>query len=290
MIPYILAAVLSNVAYALADNTNGLAVKQNQPLRVALWVTTYGIVIFLIPLLLFFEDELQRLTLSTGLVMVGLNVLINVGYLCFVTGMRRGSVTLTGVLGGSFPAVTTLTALVFLGERVTPEQFFMIILVLAGIVLSSIRGQVANLVSDLRTSGVIFGLGACVCWGVYFALVRFPVEQVGWFLPQYSALVVGFVMFHGLAWRSGDRTVGAWPKLWWLVAMTGTLQVTGSMLYNYAISQGTTAIVAPIAGSSPALFVVMAYFIFKERLNKKQWIGIVLALTGIIGLATLSSS
>ncbi len=79
------------------------------------------------------------------------------------------------------------------------------------------------------------------------------------------------------------------PQLPIIIAVASSLQVAGSMLFNYAISQGPTTIVAPIAGSSPAVFVVIAHFIFKERLNTYQNVGIITALAGIIGLSLLSA-
>lgn len=96
-------------------------------------------------------------------------------------------------------------------------------------------------------------------------------------------------MFFIIAKVTKDKDVMTKPKLIWLVAITAFLQVAGSTFFNYAISKGQTAIVAPIAGSSPAVFVALAFFIFKEKLNKKQWLGIVLALVGIISLSLLST-
>ncbi len=151
------------------------------------------------------------------------------------------------------------------------------------------QGKASNLIKDLHKSGAIFAFGAFFFWGVYFALVRIPVEQIGWFLPQYTSSFVGLLMFFIIAKVTKDKDVMTKPKLIWLVAITAFLQVAGRIFFNYAISKGQTAIVAPIAGSSPAVFVALAFFIFKEKLNKKQWLGIVLALVGIINLSLLST-
>ncbi len=286
---FILAAVLSNLSYAFADNANGLLSKKNKPLAIAFWATAFGILIFFIPAITIFSSELSRITPTNLAIMLAINILVNVGYLSFITGMNKGSVTLTGVIGGSFPAVTTVAALVFFGESVTMLQAVAIVIVLVGVALSSMHGRVKDLIGDLHKSGAIFAFGAFFFWGIYFALVRIPIQEIGWFLPQYTSSFVGIVMFWLLSLHVKDKSVTKRPNMVWLIAVTAFLQVAGSMLFNYAISQGQTAIVAPIAGSSPAVFVIIAHFLFRERLNRKQWAGILLALSGIVSLALFSN-
>ncbi len=286
---YILAAVLANLSYALADNGNGLIAKKNSPFKVAIWATIFALGLFLLPLLLFFGDDVARLTPTSVAWVLGTGVLVGLGYLSFIMGMSKGSVTLTGVIGGSFPVVTTLTALLFFGERVSLGQAGAIALILVGVALSSLEGSVRTLIRDIRSSALLFAFGAFFLWGVYFAVVRIPIERVGWFLPQYGANLINLPLFLLIARKAGERQLlRGLPKLPWLVAGVAALQIGGSMLYNYAISQGSTAIVAPIAGSSPAVFAVLAFFIFKEKLKRIQIVGIVAAIAGIVGLSLLS--
>jgi len=49
------------------------------------------------------------------------------------------------------------------------------------------------------------------------------------------------------------------------------------------------SVVAPIAGANPTLFVLLAFFVFKDRLTKQQILGIVLTLLGIVWLSFLSA-
>jgi len=58
--------------------------------------------------------------------------------------------------------------------------------------------------------------------------------------------------------------------------------------FNFAISRGLTTIVAPIADSYPALFVLLAFLIFKDPIKKQQIFSIVTTLFGIILLSVFS--
>lgn len=287
---YIFAAIITNLAYAFADVGNGFVAKKNSSVKVTLWVAMFACAIFAVPMFVSFGHELERLTPANVLWIFAVGSLGLLGYLCFVTGMNRGSVTLTGVIAGAFPAVSTFIALLFFNERVSALQAGAIAVILVGVVLSSLEGSLDTLIRDIRTSALVFAFGAMMLFGTFFALVRIPVEKVGWFLPQYLPNFLGIPLYLVIGRHLGEKEIlKKPPQLIWVIVLLAALQITGSMFYSYALTKGETAIVAPIAGSSPALFVVLAYFIFKERIKPIQWAGILTAVGGIVGLSLLSS-
>lgn len=282
---YIVAAILSNISFAVANNANGVLSKNNKPIKIAIWSSMIGLVLFFIPLVTIFRGDLAKLSVGTLFVMLAINLLVNTGYLFFITGMSRGSVTLTGVIAGSSSVLTAIVAIIFFGEKVSTSQLALITIVLVGMVLASISGSTKDLFDDFKKSGTIFAFGAFVCWGLYYALVRIPIEKVGWFLPQYSSGLTGLIIFTLVAIMSKEKRVLSKPKLLWLIVITAILQILGILFYNFAISKGQTSIVAPIQGSSTAVFVLIAYFVFHEKLNKKQWLGVALSILGIMFLS-----
>jgi len=70
--------------------------------------------------------------------------------------------------------------------------------------------------------------------------------------------------------------------------MAAVILGIGDFSFNFAISKGLTAIVAPIAGSYPTLFVVLSFLIFKDPIRKQQIFGIILTVIGIVLLSFLS--
>lgn len=287
--PYVLAAILSSFGYAVGDSFNGLVAKKNSSVVVGFWASIFCVMLFFLPLVIFFRDQLARVTVVNLLIIAGLTCVISFGYLAFITGMRKGSVMLTGVIAGSFPAVTTLISLVVFKERVTVLQMVAIVTVLAGIVLSSLNITNRRFLHDLKSSALLYAFAAFLLWGIYFALVRIPIERIGWFAPQYIMDVFSIFFFFLLARGRAEReAVLRLPKLAWLLALVSLAQLGASMLYNYAISQGPTSIVAPIAGSSPAFFVILAFIIFKEKLGASQKFGIVVTVAGVIALSAFN--
>ena len=62
-----------------------------------------------------------------------------------------------------------------------------------------------------------------------------------------------------------------------------------SAYFNLGLTLGYSSLIAPVAGSSPVLFVVLSRFVFKEPLTGQQKTGIIFALAGIvlIGISTI---
>jgi drug/metabolite transporter (DMT)-like permease len=284
-----LAAAITNLSYAVADVANGLILRRDSPLKVATWVAIFALAIFLVPLLVGFQEELARLDL-VGLVLIfAISSLGLTAYFCFLTGMKRAGVTLGGVITGSFPAVATVAALVFFGEHISAAQGGAIVVIVAGVLLSSLQGEVRTLFADIRASSLLWAFAAALLFGLFFALVRIPVERVGWFLPTYAGNIIGVPLYVLIARRSGEPDVLRPPQLALPIALIAAIQIGATMLYAYALTKGATAIVAPIAGSYPAVFVVLAYVVFRERIRAIQYVGVVGTVVGIVALSALSS-
>lgn len=285
---YLLAALLTSLSFAILNNLNGIISRKTSALAFSLWANIFGVILFL-PLVLLVSD----FDISDNLGYIGLSALlavcVNLGFLAFITAMRKGSITVTGVIGGSYPAVATLIGLFAFSNDVDMPELLAIILILAATTLSVLNTKPRLFIRNLGTSGAIYAFAALLLWGVFYGFIETVVEPLGWFFPVYLAYVVGLVLFSVIAIARGETKIFKPPTNKWLILIAAVLSVTGSSMYTLAVTSGPTAVVAPIAGSSPALFVVIAYFLFKEKLLKIQWFGIIFTVFGIICLAIVRS-
>lgn len=279
---YILAAIATSVMYAVSDTISGILSRKNHPLQLSIWSSCITIAALLPVLLLFFMADLQKLTLGVGLLLVVLSAFQAIGGVCFLFGMKQGSPMLTGIIAGSFPVVTIIVGMVLFQELPTVIQFAAIILILVGIVFASAHGSIRQLVRAAHSSGVGYAFGAMVLWGIYFALIKIPVHEVGLFVPQYASSVIGLIIYVMLARQLRVKNTKKVPKGIGLVVVSTFAMVVASLAYNYAITSGPVSLVAPIAGSSPVIFVVLAYVVFREKLTLRQWLGVLLTVTGIV--------
>jgi bacterial/archaeal transporter family protein len=67
--------------------------------------------------------------------------------------------------------------------------------------------------------------------------------------------------------------------------ISGILNGTGIILFNYAIQRGKASIVAPISSLGAGVAVILAVIILAERLTLIQTLGIVLGLVSVVLLS-----
>ncbi len=75
-----------------------------------------------------------------------------------------------------------------------------------------------------------------------------------------------------------------------LIAVAGILDAIGviAFLYGVAVDSATLPIIASLAGLTGAVTVGCALILLKEKPEFNQWIGILLAIAGVVLIAYIS--
>lgn len=279
-------ALIAFFGWGVGDIFGTLATRRLGSLSTSAWSMAVGVLIsvFFIPLI---QITIHNLTLNILVINILLGLIFLLGLICFNEGLRVGNPSMVGTVVASFAAVSVVLSIIFLKEKISINQIFSIALIFLGLILSVYTGFKKSKNTALK--GVMFALITMITWGIYYAFIKIPVESIGWFWPQVITLSLFPIVFIFMGAR-GERV--KIPSLkhaaLFLVLINGFLVGGGEFAYNFAISQGYTAIVAPIAGSYPVLFVILASFIFKERTTLGQKFGILTTLLGIVLLSILS--
>ncbi len=131
---------------------------------------------------------------------------------------------------------------------------------------------------------LFYALLAILWWGVWGALAK--AASAGMTPGQMQALfAIGMVPLAALAlWQlrgklEMDRRGAGYGIL------NGVFSGLGLLAYNAAISRGQASIVGPVTALFPVVTVVLAIVVLRERINRVQGAGIVLALGAIYLLA-----
>jgi len=283
----ILFALIAFVGWGTADIFGGFVARKIGGYSSA--VLSYVLSIILATLYIPFAlQELNNITLST---IIWLLILTPIGVIPLITlyeGIKVGNASLNGTIAGSFGGLVVILSVIFLGEKISSVQIVSILIILAGLILSSLDFKTLKAKQFLTDKGIPYAIISLITWGIYFTFVKIPIRDIGWFWPAYLSWWGFPIVLIFMKMKSIKLIFPKDGKLIKLMLVNGLLLTAALFAYNLAASKGQTAIVAPIASSYPALFAVLAYFVFKDRLSKQQIIGVIVTLFGIISLSLMS--
>jgi drug/metabolite transporter (DMT)-like permease len=71
-------------------------------------------------------------------------------------------------------------------------------------------------------------------------------------------------------------------SVWWLLLAVGVLDTAAFVANNAGLSTGQVSVVSVLASLYGAVTVLLSWIFLRERLERSQWLGIVLIFAGII--------
>ena len=129
--------------------------------------------------------------------------------------------------------------------------------------LSAVFAALTSILAKVGITGVESNLGTAIRTGVVLVMAWVIVFSKGKH-QHIKSLDKRELLFIGL---SGLATGGSW------------------LCYYYAIQNGIVSVVVPIDKLSILVTVVFSYFVFKEKLSKKAFIGLCLMVAGTLLMA-----
>lgn len=279
-------ALVALVGWGVGDIYGTLAARKIGSLLTSAWSMAVGVVIAVLIWPFVFQD-ISGVNAEILLINIAIGAVFLFGLVCFNQGLTTGNASLVGTIVASFTAVSALLSVLFFGERLTGNQLLSIVLIFLGLILSSLES--VNYIFKAKFKAVFYAILAMFSWGIYYAFIRIPIEQIGWFLPQVITLSLFPVILIIMKYQKQKIIIPNFgSKEWMFIFLNGLLVSGGEYAFNFAISKGYTSVVAPIAGAYPILFVFLAHYFFKDKLTFRQRIGIVISLVGIMVLSIVS--
>jgi drug/metabolite transporter (DMT)-like permease len=125
---------------------------------------------------------------------------------------------------------------------------------------------------------------AGIGFGIAFILIDQAVEQsVLW--PLLASKMMGTVVLGTLLLIFRIGTMPHKQK-YPLVCLTGFFDAAGTAFYASAAQVGRLDISVVLASMHPAITALLAWVILRERLSRRQWIGVIAALIALTLIAT----
>ena len=226
------------------------------------FVLLYETFAFLIYMpLLYLVDFKRLLTLPLEMwLLIILSAVLHVIYtIVLQTGYRKADYSVVyPTARGTGPAFTVLVAVFLFGEKLASLGFAGIACVLLGIVLLAFPGKDKQLKSSL-SEGLFWGVLTGVFIASYSSLDGFAIQLIGLTLPL---------------------------EMWLLIILSAVLHVIYTIVLQTGYRKADYSVVYPTArGTGPAFTVLVAVFLFGEKLASLGFAGIACVLLGIVLLA-----
>lgn len=211
---------------------------------------------------------------------------VSATYLFFFYAVSMESVSLVGTVLATYPLVTVIFSITFLGERISSTQLFFGLVILFGVVLIGLPEKVREYKLQ---KWFAFALAVSLITGFADFVAKGVVNKTAmgdYFMMYALATLPGIVLAYTL-----DKKGRVWPtvsgSVWWWVLLGALFMELGNVSFFTAFSRGPASLVSPFVSSYQALTVILAFLFLKERLTKVQALGVGLAVLGIIFLGAL---
>jgi transporter family protein len=125
---------------------------------------------------------------------------------------------------------------------------------------------------------------ALVCFGLWAFLPKVAVKYIN---PK-SALVyevMGGVLVAVIVWGTVSKGIDSDLRGITPAFLTGVIGYLGMLFFLNAVSVGKVSVVVSLTAVYPAVTIILAVVLLKERISYVQYIGIFLATTGVLLLS-----
>jgi drug/metabolite transporter (DMT)-like permease len=182
------------------------------------------------------------------------------------------------------PLVTVLLAVPVLGERLNRIQLVGIALSLAAIYLFNISSDDSK-GKPLVSRWLLLALVPIGLWGLTGLLQKVSTEYIS---GQTAGLcfLVAFIPMAGLILLREPLPKTISNGTWLLTAALGFTLALGNYTVLLAFaSEGKASIVAPLSGLYPLVSIPVAVLWLGERVGRREWLAIGLALVAVVALS-----
>lgn len=205
----------------------------------------------------------------------------------FYKGLTVGKASIITPVASTSAIVAMALSFAILGETLSLPQIMCIALVLAGIIVVSMRSN-----SDGRSDeGIPYAVACMLSAGlnsILIKLVSMDIGEIGTLF--FNRVLVTLILLMVLPFFGNPFSRDFRRKVSFKTIVTaGLTEFAGFFGFIVGVGIGIVSIIAPISSASPAVTVILAQVFLKERLVRIQKVAVVSVILGIALLSILSS-
>ncbi len=271
--PFIAAlfALSAAVAWGTGDFTSGLATRRIGPFHTLLISFAVGLLGVMTLALVTFEKLPAPVDLAWG---AAASLLGTTGFVFMLRGFAIGRMSIVAPVSAVLAAAIPVLITAFFEGLPGYIQLLGFALAFVSIWLLSQREQ-----DEGRPAGIGLALLAGFGFGLFFVALD-QISEGAVFWPLVAGRLAACTVLAGFAIATRRRLIPA-AAPWGLLVLAGGLDVGGNFFFLSAVQTGRLDIAAVLVSLYPAVTVLLAMLIVKEKMTRVQAISVAMAIVAI---------
>lgn len=231
------------------------------------------------------QSTLTSINTKTLVFLILSGIATGASWLCYFKALQIGDVNKVTPIDKSSTILTMIMAFILLGEEITLIKAIAMILIGTGTYLMITKKENVK-VEKKNNAWLIYALGSAIFASLTSILGKIGIEGIDSTLGTAIRTIVVLIM----AWivvfvTKKQNTIRNIDKSSWIFLFLSGLATGGSWLCYYrALQTGPASVVVPIDKLSILVTIAFSYIVFKEKLNKKSALGLLLIVIGTLSL------
>ena len=241
----------------------------------------FGIIIW-IPFSLFLGINFSNIL--NVLIWAIISAILSEAYFFFV--LSKGEVSITGTLLASYPIYTVIFSRFINNEILTPLQMIAVFLTFIGTIIVS-TGKNFNFSDFSKKTYVLWALSGAIAVGLSDSLSKRAIDRISMQDFLFALAIVQLpvaLIYLKIEKQSIDvlnKAIMNFDK--YKFAIIGSLlSVLGVLLLWLAFKHTLASIASPLTATYPVIMVILAYYLLKEKIQKKDYYGIGFVVIGVL--------
>jgi drug/metabolite transporter (DMT)-like permease len=277
-------AILFGLLAALSWGVQGIFLKLATAKTTTLTTMISGYVmglLFLTPFVVPSLPELTRVSTSFILWFVLMLVINMTATFSYYRAVQIGKVSLVVPIVASYSAVTVVLSLLS-GDRLSVLQLLILLATVCGIAVASTPSSNVDEVrvrGSRGTKGVSWALTASLCYAFVFWIIGSQLrDDMDGNLLSWLSFIVQLAIIGPIVLIKERKRLSSNLGI---LALSGGTGALGYIFTNIGLGV-ETSVVAVLSSLNSVISVVLAWVFLRERLANHQWLGVWLALMGVV--------
>ena len=234
------------------------------------------------------QDQITGISGCTLLFLILSGAATGASWLCYFKALQIGDINKVVPIDKSSTILTIILALIFLGEGISLSKAAAVAVIAAGIFLM-IEKKVVEKKDVGRGGWFLYAVGSAFFASLTAILGKIGISGVesnlGTAIRTCVVLVMACMMVLVTGKKNEVRRIE--KKELVFICCSGIATGASWLCYYRALQEGPASVVAPIDKLSVLVTVVFSYFVFGEKLGRKEAVGLVLLTAGTVAMALL---